>query len=108
MYDFSCFEPRGSIAKRSAWGAGGVVIDVADEEWDVLDFLAQIVERLEALGHELRLVYEVAWRVADERHLWCDDDIGSLVQTGAIGMKDLFGIAGKISDGAIDLRDSDS
>ena len=108
MYDFSCFEPRGSIAKRSAWGAGGVVIDVADEEWDVLDFLAQIVERLEALGHELRLVYEVAWRVADERHFGGDHQIGALVQTRAIGMKDLFGIAGKISDGAIDLRDSDS
>lgn len=86
----------------------GIVIDVADEERDVLDFLAEIIEGLKALGDELRFVDEIAWGVADERHFGGDHQIGTLVHTRAIAVKDFFCIAGEISDGAIDLRDSDS
>ena len=84
-----------------------VVVHVADEQRHLADLAGEVVQRLQAFRHELRLENKVARWVADERELRRHHQLRAGLQALAVGGEDAFRVAGEVSDDRVDLGEAD-
>ena len=84
-----------------------VVVHVADQQRHAADFPGQVIERLQALRHELRFENQIPRRIADQRELGCNDEVRAPLEALAVGRKDAFHVAGEVADDGVDLSEAD-
>ncbi len=84
-----------------------MVVDVADEQWNLADLAGEVIECLQAFRYELGFKHQILGRVADEGQLRGDHEVSARIDALAVCGEDALHIAGEVSDGWIDLGDAD-
>ena len=91
---------------------GGVVgvlgtLGEPDDRDDVHRLGGDPLQRLAGIGEEVLLEQEVLRRVAGDRELGEEDDLGTRLPRLAQAREDLLGVAGDVADGGVELGQSD-
>ena len=83
--DPAILKPGGRVAERFPRPGGVVMVHVANQQRHGLGFTGKVIERLQALRHELRLEDQVARRISYQRQLGREHQLRAMVEALAVG-----------------------
>src|SRR5690349_12804460 len=98
---FIALQQRGSVMKRPA--ASFIAIDKANEQRCVADPRMQLFQDLEVFRNKARFKYQVLRRVARDRELRGEDEIGAGGSEPFVGLNDPAKVALQITNRGIKL-----
>ncbi len=78
----------------------------ADERGDSAGLLRDRLERIRGSAHEARAKQQVLGRVAGNRELGQEDEVGARAFRFADAVEDPLAVALEVADGRVDLRES--
>ena len=81
---------------------------MTDHHGDAADALRQILQRVVARRDEVVPQQQILGRIASDRQLGCDQDIGAESDGAGGAVENPGGVAGDVAEGAIDLCDGDA